>query len=98
MSDRPRLGRPREKEELMTDYVNVRDLLRRYQEAIDRKDSEAAVACFADDVIAYDLAPPLVQNSHAVRDPEQLRLWFNTWRGPLQSSEREADFRVAGDL
>ena len=59
----------------MTEDRKVRDLLRRYQEAINQKDAEATVACYADDVVAYDLAPPLAQDAHVVCDPNHVQQW-----------------------
>jgi ketosteroid isomerase-like protein len=83
---------------MMTKDQEVRELIDRYQKAINRKDALATVDCYADDVVAYDLAPPLAQEAGVVRDPTYIQQWFDTWDGPLQSAERDVVFRVEGDI
>ena len=43
----------------MTDEADIRTLLQAYENAIRSKDADAVVACYAQDAIGYDLAPPL---------------------------------------
>ena len=82
----------------MTQEKDVQALLDRYQQAIDSKDASATIECYADDVVAYDLAPPLAQEADVVLDAKQLQEWFDTWDGPLESAERDAVFRVEGNV
>jgi len=82
----------------MTKYQDVQTLLDRYQESINRKDAAATADCYADDIVAYDLAPPLVQDAELARDPTHIQKWFDTWKGPLESAERGAVLRVEGDV
>ena len=82
----------------MANDQNVTALLDRYQQAINRKDAAATVECYAEDVMAYDLAPPLAQEAEIVRDPRNAQQWFDTWEGPLELAERDTVFRVEGDV
>ena len=82
----------------MANDQNVTALLERYQQAINRKDAAATVECYAEDVMAYDLAPPLAQEAEIVRDPRNIQQWFDTWEGPLESAEHNTVFRVEGNV
>ena len=42
-----------------TDETQIADVLRTFTAALRDKNARAAVACYARDVVAYDLAPPL---------------------------------------
>ena len=55
---------------------------------------EGALACFAPDVLTFDLAPPL---QHAGREVirKGLEDWFSTWDGPIGLEIR--DLRVTAD-
>jgi len=46
----------------------VRDVLDTFALAFQTGDVGAAIATYADDVVAYDLAPPLAQSPAMVRD------------------------------
>ena len=44
--------------------------------AMRAKDARRAVACLADDVVAFELAPPLALPAGAARDEHGLAAWF----------------------
>jgi ketosteroid isomerase-like protein len=88
----------RTEEDIMTKHQDVQALLERYQQSINRKDAAATVDCYAEDVVAYDLAPPLAQDAKLVRDPKHIQQWFDTWEGPLESEEQDAVFKVDGGI
>ncbi|HVG50496.1 MAG TPA: nuclear transport factor 2 family protein [Xanthobacteraceae bacterium] len=52
-----------------------------WTKAIRSKDATKALRHFSEDVVAFDLAPPL---KIAGKDPEGLQAWFDTWDGPIQ--------------
>jgi ketosteroid isomerase-like protein len=79
------------------DEEQVRELMKRYETAIERKDAEGVITCHADGAVSYDLAPPLV-NVHESRDPATLERWFATWAGPVRSVARDLTVRVSGDV
>jgi uncharacterized protein (TIGR02246 family) len=76
----------------------IRALLDEYTTAIRNKDADAVIALYTDDVVAFDLAPPLRLESERVLDRDALRSWFDTWSGPIESESRDLTIRVAGDL
>jgi ketosteroid isomerase-like protein len=76
----------------------ITELLNRYERAIHDKDSSAVVACYARDVVAYDLAPPLAIDASRASDPSQLDAWFATWDGPINSVPEHIHMRGNDDL
>ena len=78
---------------------DIAALLTRYERAIHDKDAAAVAACYAKDVVAYDLAPPLALQSRAVvTDPAVLEGWFATWDGPIRSVAKKVHIRAGGDV
>lgn len=66
-------------------------------DAIRNKDAAAAVACLADDVVAFELIPPLAQPAEAVRDVAGFAAWldgFETLDIEVRDLAIEADERV----
>ncbi len=79
-----------------SDEAKIRDLLDAYTAAIRAKDARATVACYSRDVVAYDLAPPLIIDAAIERDPNRFQQWFDTWRSPIESKARDLEL-VVGD-
>ena len=80
------------------DQQAVRDVLDAFALAVHDGDARAAIATYSDDVIAYHLAPPLVQPPAMVRDREGLEAWFATWAGPVDIATGDMTVEVDGDL
>jgi ketosteroid isomerase-like protein len=78
----------------MSEEDAVRDMVERYARAIGDKDAAAVIACYAGDVVAYDLAPPLVIPPELVTDPTYLERWFATWDGPIVSVAKDMHVRA----
>lgn len=74
--------------------AQVREVIESWATAIRAKDVEGALACFAPDVLTFDLAPPL---QHAGREVlrKGLEDWFPTWDGSIGLEIR--DLRVTAD-
>ena len=71
------------------DEETICDLLDGFTRALYNKDAAGAIASFAGDAVAFDLAPPLKQDSDVMHDPARLEEWFATWKSPIVSeSER----------
>jgi ketosteroid isomerase-like protein len=81
----------------MTDEEQIRELMGRYEAAIERKDAAGVVACHADGAVSYELAPPLA-TVHTSRDSSALERWFATWEGPVRSVARDLAVRASGDV
>ena len=58
------------------------------------KDAPAAVACLAEDVVAFELAPPLAAPAAAARDAEALTAWL---KGFEQLDIEVRDMRIEAD-
>ena len=82
----------------MTEEAAIYALLERFETAIQNKDADAAVECYADDVVAYDLAPPLAFGPEAMRDPAGLREWFETWNGSIGTDGSDPVLKLDGNL
>ena len=80
------------------DEATIRQLLDEYSDAIAAKDAETAHSYYADDLVCFDLAPPLCLSGERALDPKDLRTWLASWRGPIHTEGRDLHVAVGGDL
>ena len=80
------------------DRQRVLAILREQEAAIARGDALGVVAPLAEDVVSYDLAPPLEYRGRAARDTEALEQWFATWEGEVLVQLADPTVFVDGDL
>lgn len=80
------------------DEAAIRKAIGAYTAAIRAKDAAGIIATYADDLALYDLAPPLMQASQAVRDAASLQQWFDTWDGPIQLDQGQIHIEAGNDL
>jgi ketosteroid isomerase-like protein len=80
------------------DTAAVLDVIAENFAAIAAGDARRAVAVFADDLIAYELQPPLAFDAVEGRDPAGLEDWFATWRSLPRIALRQPRVEIAGDL
>lgn len=59
-----------------TAAAEIRELLDRRLEAIRKKDSTAAIASLADDVVAFEMIPPLALPAASARDAQGFAAWL----------------------
>ena len=76
----------------------IRTLLEERARLIADKNAEGALRFYADDVVNFDLAPPLAYRGRDATDPGELQRWLDTWEGPIGTAFDQLDIRVAGDL
>jgi uncharacterized protein (TIGR02246 family) len=74
--------------------AQVREVIESWAKAVSAKDVEGVMACFAPDVLTFDLAPPLQYAGREVIR-KGLEDWFPTWDGPIGLEIR--DLRVTAD-
>jgi ketosteroid isomerase-like protein len=98
MSGAPRSAPAVAESSAARDETLIRQTLDRHAAAIHAKDAKVAIACLSEDVVAYDLAPPLAFDSAAARDAGGLQEWFDTWQGPIRSAVRDLHVEVGGDV
>ena len=76
----------------------IRALLDRRIEAMRRKDAEAAIATLTEDVVSFELAPPLSLGPAGAHDAGALRGWFAAWSGPVEIEMRDLVIEVDGSI
>ena len=74
----------------------IRALLEERVAAMRAKDAARAVATLADDVVAFELAPPLRLGPDAARDQAGLEAWFAVWEGPVEIELRDLRIEASG--
>jgi PhnB protein len=80
------------------DEVQIRNILADRTYALFGKRTDLAVKYLADDVVSYDLPPPLQFTGPAARDQKTIQQWFDTWEGPITWSMHDLNIKVGGDL
>ncbi|MFO6448116.1 YybH family protein [Erythrobacter sp. NE805] len=75
----------------------IRRVLDSRRAAISAKAADASIENLAEDVVLFDLAPPLAQSSTDARDPAQAQKWFDTWDGPIAIEINDLVVRAEGD-
>ncbi len=80
------------------DVQAIRELIEDRALAVQEKMAEAALRPLAEDVVMFDLAPPLVQKGAQARDREGLQIWMDGWEGPIGWSAHDLEVTVGGDV
>lgn len=70
-------------------------LCERLRRAHAERDADAILACYAEDAVIYDLAPPLGRRGMG---REGLVDWLATWDGPIHVDAEDIDLTVGEDL
>jgi PhnB protein len=78
--------------------IQITELLDAFAAALRAKDARAAISCYAHDIVAYDLAPPLRVGDAAMHAPDLLQQWFDTWSSPIVSEGHDLQITVGGDV
>lgn len=73
-------------------------LLGEQEAAVARGDAKGVVAPMADDIISYDLPPPLEYGGAGASALEGYEQWFATWSGPVTTELIDPTIMVDGDL
>lgn len=77
------------------DQAQIRAIFGDRTNALFGKVVDLAVKHLADDVVSYDLAPPLRHIGHG---REGLQQWFDTWDGPIASAMADLTVETGGDI
>jgi PhnB protein len=87
---------------VMTDQIiiqsseaQVRSVIDAWAKAMRAKDAAGVVARWADDLVQFDLAPPLRTVGN---DPSGLKDWFATWRGQIGFAITELGITAGEDV
>lgn len=82
----------------MIDEAAIRELIDAQVDSFRRKDAAAAVALLADDVVAFEMIPPLVLPPQSARSEQAMAGWFAGWDGPITVEIRDLVVHVGGDV
>src|SRR5512132_1786051 len=94
----PHFGRPDGDQQWPTTKPRSALCSMEFTRAIRNKDAAGAIATLAEDVVAFDLAPPLRIGPEETRDPAWYDEWFTTWKGPIVSRTQDLEVAVGGDV
>jgi len=72
------------REEHASPEDQIRSVIADRAEAVESKDAERLVNCYAPDAVVCDLAPPLRHFPDEVLDPGSARAWFATWHDGMK--------------
>jgi ketosteroid isomerase-like protein len=82
----------------MQDEDTILALLRQREDAIARGDAEGVIAPLSDDVVLFDLLPPLLYRGPEAKDAEGLRAWFGTWENGVEARLHHPTVMVEADM
>jgi len=82
----------------MSDHDDILKLLREREAAVARGDAAGSVAMLSDQIVTYDLAPPLRGQGAGAEAAAGLDEWFKTWTDGVTSELVGPEIRVSGDL
>jgi uncharacterized protein YndB with AHSA1/START domain/ketosteroid isomerase-like protein len=77
------------------DQTAIRAIFGDRTNALYGKVVDLAVKHFADDIVSYDLAPPL---QHVGPGRDGMQEWFDTWDGPIAFAMADLTVEAAGDV
>jgi ketosteroid isomerase-like protein len=80
------------------DKESILSVLRAQGAAVARGDAAGVVAAMAENVVSYDLPPPLEARGADARNVEGLNAWFSTWDGGVTVEIAAPTVLVDGDL
>jgi ketosteroid isomerase-like protein len=78
--------------------TEIKALIAERVEAMRTKDAARAIATLADDVVAFELAPPLRLGPGQARDQGGLEAWFDGWQGEVDVEVARLTVAAAGDV
>jgi ketosteroid isomerase-like protein len=78
--------------------AEIRALIEERIAAMRDGDPARAMATLADDVVAFELAPPLALGPEAALDEAGLAAWLAGWDGPVGIEVRDLHAEVGGDV
>jgi ketosteroid isomerase-like protein len=80
------------------DHAAIRATLNDQKKALYTKDADLLVKHNADDLVSFDLAPPLCLTGEMARDKSSIHAWFATWKGPIGREDHDVVVEIDGDL
>lgn len=82
--------------ERTNDEAQIQAIIEDYAEGLRNKEPDRCVAHYADDVVHFDLAPPL-ENRGKETARKNLTEWFKTFRGPIEQEMKGLRISAGAD-
>jgi ketosteroid isomerase-like protein len=82
----------------MVSEKEVMSVIRAQEDATAKGDARATVDVMGEDVVVFDLPPPLAYRGEQARDIEAINNWFATWRNGVTVRMANPQFIIDGDL
>jgi ketosteroid isomerase-like protein len=80
---------------IQSSEAQVRSVIEAWAKAMRAKAAAGVTALWADDLVQFDLAPPLQTIGN---DPQGLKEWFATWRGQIGFAIAELNVTAGEDV
>ena len=80
------------------DIAAVRELIEERVAAIHARDAVRTNAMLSEDVVVFELVPPLAISGAAARNIEATAAWFETWDGPVEVEISELKIVAEGNV
>jgi ketosteroid isomerase-like protein len=80
------------------DEDEIRELIERRAEALRSKQAADFLSCHADDMVKFDLAPPLRSVGPAALDKQKLEAWLASWDGRIGYENSELEVAASANL
>ena len=78
------------------DEAQIREIIEDYGEGLKNRDAGRCVAHYADDIVQFDLAPPLEFRGKETAE-KNLSEWFKTFDGPIGFEMKELTISAGAD-
>lgn len=76
----------------------VLSLIRAQEDATAKGDARATIDAMDEDVVVFDLPPPLAYRGKQARDIDGINAWFETWRNGVTVYMADPQLMIDGDL
>jgi ketosteroid isomerase-like protein len=82
----------------MSSNDEIRDVITAAVPAMRDKDAKAVIGRYTQDVVKFDLAPPLGRYGDEARDLARQQAWFDTFDGPVDFAVTELVVHAEGEM
>ena len=79
------------------DLAEIRRVVAAHVAGLHDKDVDAVMAHVGEDILCFDLAPPLATRGAATYR-RNLEAWFPTWDGPIDYEQARLEITLGGDV
>ena len=76
----------------------IMSVIRAQEDATARGDAQAIVEAMSDEVVLFDLPPPLVYRGEQARDVDEIDRWLATWRDGVSVHLADPQILAEGDM